>query len=573
MITTLRITNLAIIDELEVELGPGLNVLTGETGAGKSIIVGALGLVLGARASTEALREGADEGRVEAVFDLGARPDVAARLEQYDLPAAEERELLVRRVITRAGRNRIYVNGSLTTLQTLAELAGPLVDVSGQHEQFSLLNPANHLLMLDEFGDLLGTRGVVGRKFGELSALRAELDELTQRDADRAAREDFLRFQVDEIDTAELHLGEDAELDEERNRLRNAEALRADSAAAAELLYEGRGAVTEQLDRARALLGRLAEMDPTTTGLAGRLDSARIELEDVAFELRRYHEGIEADPGRLDAVETRLDQLSRLGRKYGGDVAAILERRDELAAELDGIEHASERRTKLTEQIAEQEKALVALAEKLSEKRRAVAAQLEKEVTEGLDALAMERAQLRVRFHDVPPGAAGLSATGIDRVELMFSPNVGEGTKPLSRVASGGELSRILLALKRALRRVRPVATYVFDEVDTGIGGAVAESVGRLIAETASHHQVLAITHLPQVACYADHPFRVVKEESAGRTVTRVRPLDEHARKEEVARMLAGMNVTDKSRAHAEEMIRQAAEFRGRSEAGLPGDA
>jgi DNA repair protein RecN (Recombination protein N) len=557
MLVTLVIENLAIIDQLEIEFGPGLNVLTGETGAGKSIIAGALGLVLGARAQTEVVRHGAEEGRVEALFDIGARPDVAAALAAAGLPA-EGGELLIRRVVSRSGRSRVYVNGGLATLQTLTGIVGPLVDVSSQHEQYTLLDTSTHLALLDGFGGLDGDRADVAAAWRELSALRRDLAQLRADRGDRAARVDYLRFQHDEIDGARLQPDEDETLQQERNRLRNAGELRSTAGEALETLYERGGALVQELERVRARLSRLGDLDASVAPLAARVEAARIELEDVAFELRAYRDEVEADPSRLQEVEDRLHLIRALARKHGPRVADILTRREEIAAELRGLETADDRCEALEREIAEREAGLLARARRLSERRREAAGRLEKGVQGTLGALAMERCRLRVTFLDQPAGAEALSADGIDRLELRVMTNTGEGYKPLARIASGGELSRILLALKRALTDAGVVATYVFDEVDSGIGGAVAETVGRLLAETAARHQVLCITHLPQVASFAQRHFRVAKHEHDGRTVTSVRTLSDDARVEEIARMLGGAKLTEKTRAAAAEMIRTA---------------
>ena len=556
MLTTLRIENLAIIERLELDVGRGLNVLTGETGAGKSIIVGALGLVLGARATTEAIRRGADRGQVEALFDVADRPGVAVALDEAGLPPADG-ELLVRRVLSRAGRSRVYINGSLATLQTLGAVLGPLVDVTSQHEQHSLLNPANHLALLDAYGGLFGDRDAVATDFAALRALRQERDRLVVDASERAARQDYLQFQVDEIDAAELASGEDETLRADRNRLRNAEELRQGAAEGEQALYEGENAVVSELGRVHALLARLADLDGEAAPLAARIDEARIELEDVTWELRAYREKVASDPQRLEELDERLELLRRLCRKHGPTVDAVLERREELATELGALTSSDERRDELADEIAAAETELLERARALSERRREAARQLERAVREGLTALAMESCRLRVSFGDTEPGAAALCEHGIDRVELLVATNVGEGFNPLARVASGGELSRILLAMKRCLTGSQPVSTHVFDEVDAGIGGAVAEAVGRLLGETAAQTQVLCITHQPQVACFGDQHFHVGKQEVDGRTRTTVRVLDTAERTEEVARMLGG-SLTTKSRAHAQEMLREA---------------
>ena len=564
MLSTLRIENLAIIDHLELDFAPGLNVLTGETGAGKSIIVGALGLVLGARATTETIRRGADGGQVEAIFDVSRRPGLRQALEDAGLGGGGDEdggELLVRRVLSRTGRSRVYINGCLATLQTLAAVVGPAVDVTSQHEQHSLLHPANHLALLDRFGALGEEREAYSRDYRRLLALRRDRERLVTDETERALRQDYLRFQLDEIDGAELAPGEDETLRSDRNKLRNAEELRGSASAAEHMLYEDEEAIVTQLGRVHTLLARLADLDEDVAPLAARVDGARVELEDVTWELRSYRDGIEADPGRLAELDERFELVRRLCRKHGPTVDAVLERREDLAGELDAIRTADERRGALEAEIAAAERSLLEVARRLSERRREVARRLERSVREGLSALAMEQCRLRVSFGERPSGAAGLSEDGVDQVELLVETNAGEGFAPLARIASGGELSRILLAAKRALTGAHDVATHIFDEVDAGVGGTVAEAVGKLLSETAHHHQVLCVTHQPQVACFGERHFHVGKTERDGRTVTEVRTLEEGDRAEEVARMLGG-SLTAKSRAHAEEMLRAASRSR-----------
>ncbi len=555
MLCALRIRDLALIDELEIEFAPGLNVLTGETGAGKSIVVGALDLVLGGRSSVERIRRGAEQSVVEALYAVEGRADVAALCAEAGLPA-DPAELLVRRVLTTAGRSRAYVNGALANLATLTALTHPLVDLSGQHEQVSLLQTATHLRLLDGFAGLGDEVQRFGSDHDALEAARRECEALRTRERERAAREEFLRFQIDEIERAGLRGGEDAELERERAVLVHAERLRAHVQDALGYLGEGREAASGQVIRAQKEIARAGVHDASLAPLAARLDGLAIELDDLAAELHAYLGRVDVDPRRLEEIENRRAQIRALARKYGATVEQIVAQRDQLQAELASLQTADERVEALSAAIAERGQALLVRARELSLARNRAARRLETAVQDVLQSLAMAGCRFRVVVEQ-PDGLADRPARhGLDRVEFRVATNVGEDEHPLARVASGGELSRILLAVKHALRAADRISTYVFDEVDAGIGGQVASVVGRRLAETSRRHQILCITHLPQIACYGDAHFVVAKGENAGRTVTTVRRLNDAERVEELARMLGGAVVTDRTRAAAAELLR-----------------
>ncbi|GMV42038.1 MAG: DNA repair protein RecN [Myxococcales bacterium] len=560
MLASLRVRSFAIIDELELELRSGLNVLTGETGAGKSILVGALDLLLGGRALADVVRQGAEEATVEGLFRL---TDERARQALRDADLADPDDpsvMLVRRVVARSGRNRIHVNGNMATAAMLRDVTRRLVDLSSQHAQYALLDPAGHLEVLDRFGALDAHRATYVAAYADLRRLEAERAELRRAERERLEREDFLRFQHQELADAALVPGEDDSLEGERRRLANAERLRQGATAVLEGLGGGRSNAVASLVEAERALRDLVSVDGTLAPLRSRLESARIEVEDVAFEVRRYVSSVDGDPARLAAIDERLDLIRRIKRKYGASIEEILRRMAEIGAELDRFSTAEERIAELDRQIVASRQRVIALGDALSTARKEAAVRLAHLVEEELRSLAMGRCRVRVAVD--PAGAspeASIGPTGLDTVELLVSTNTGEPHKALARSASGGELSRILLALKGVLLGSDPVSTSIFDEVDAGVGGAVAEILGRKLKKASLGRQVLCITHLPQVAAYGDHHLRVEKGEVDGRTVTRVSALDAAGRAEEIARMLGGLTITRRTQEHAHEMLRLAA--------------
>ncbi len=561
MIETLRIESLALVERVELEFGPGLNVLTGETGAGKSIVLGALGLLAGARAESDAVRAGAAEAVVEAVFRTERLPALEAELRARGLDA-DLHELVVRRSVSAAGRSRAQVAGSLVPSSTLAELLGGRLEISSQHGSQALLRPESHGELLDSFGGLELERATVAAGYAELRRLDQALAELGALREERARREDFLAFQVREIDEAKLVPGELAALAGERTRLAHAERLAAEAAAAAAGLAgeAGEPESAPARDRVAEALRRLeaaARLDPELSPLGERLRGVAAELADLAAELERYASRLEADPERLGAVEERLVLLERLRRKYGPDEAAILAFREGAAEELAVVAGTEERLEALARERAEAAEALARAAAELGRGRREAAARLVSAVEPALHELALAGARFEVALEPAQP-APGLPCgpTGAEVPEFRFSANAGEVARGLRRVASGGELSRLFLALKNVLRRAEPGMVLVFDEVDAGVGGRVADRMGRVLAELASEHQVLCITHLPQVAARGATHFRVEKVEEGGRTVVRVRRLSERERVEEIARMAGGETVSEATRRHARELLR-----------------
>ncbi|MCA9604964.1 MAG: DNA repair protein RecN [Myxococcales bacterium] len=560
MLTVLRIKNLAIIDELEVELGSGLNVITGETGAGKSILIGALGLVLGAKGRAELVRTGAKQAEVEALFELGEDDEARARLAEAGIEV--EHELLIRRVLGSNGRTRAYVNGTLTTATQLTELARGLVDISSQHEHQTLVDPATHLGFLDAFGQLAGAREAVAEAHRALKDADEALGQRRDAVSARGEREDFLRFQIREIEELDPQPGEDEALAAERSRLMHAERLVAASGGAEEALYSSDDAICSALDRIARAVRDGASLDPTLAPHAEAIEGALAQLEDAARELRAYAEDVRVDPERLAEVEDRVHRLRRLTRKHGGDVEGVLARRDEMRAELaelEGVEEAIERLER--ERLAALTRASKE-AKALSKKRKQIADALGNAIGKELATLGMGEAKIEVQVEplaerrgELAVEGARLSETGIDRVEFLIAPNRGETPRLLRKIASGGELSRALLAVKRVLAGVGRAALYVFDEVDAGVGGAVAEVIGRKLSEVAAHHQVICVTHLAQIAVYGDRHYRVVKRPVGERTESSIDRLAEAERLEEIARMVGGLEVTTSTRKAAKEML------------------
>jgi DNA repair protein RecN (Recombination protein N) len=564
MLTCLRIRDLAIIDSLDVELGPGLNVVTGETGAGKSIMVDALELVLGAKGKSELVRTGAAQAEVEALFDIGQDPELKARLAELGV-ALDESEVVIRRVLFANGRTRAFVNGRLASAQQLGALVRGLADISSQHEHHTLSNPVTHLGYLDAFAHLGAQREATSRSYAVVKQAHEALREFETRLGDRAQREDLLRYQIREIEEVSPHAGEEVELSEQRDRLKHADTLMRLSGDAAETLYERDGSVSEALAQVALSVLEAAQLDTSLIELAHQLEGARTQLEEAARELGRYTRSIHADPEALTGVEERLHALHRLKRKYGGTLEAVVEHLSKSRGELSALtDHEGTSET----MRADYDRALLAAAKcarALSADRKRAASRLAAAISKELASLGMGGARIEVdvsplegRNGEIEVDGARLSALGVDRAEFLIAPNKGEVARPLMRIASGGELSRAMLAIKRVLAGIGPAGMYVFDEVDSGVGGAVAEVIGRKIRDVAEHRQVLCITHLPQIAVFADHHYKVEKAVVGERTQSSVRKLSRKEQEEEIARMLGGLRITAKTRAAAAEMLKDA---------------
>jgi DNA repair protein RecN (Recombination protein N) len=561
MLKELSIRNFAIIDQLRVEFRQGLNVFTGETGAGKSIVVDALNLALGERASGELIRTGNEEAVVEAAFELdgaGARA-VQAVLSEQGIGSEPGEDLIVRRVISSSGKNKVYINGNLANLATLAELGRHLADIHGQHEHQSLLALDQQMEMLDAFGGLHGVRAEVADAYAKLMAVRKKLHELEIGERDRAQREDLLRYQANEIEAAGFEEGEDEELAKEQRVLANAEKLAGLARTADEALYAGEGSALSALKRAVTNVREIAAIDPSVAPVLELLESGHAQLDEAAREISSYAEKAEIDPQRLEAVGDRLDLIQKLKKKYGSTIRQINEFGATAAADLARMEQSTEEIEKLKSEIQAVKFGLTEKARQLSLGRADAARELEKKVEAELGQLGMKRSKFEVMVVQEAGGdtldGLKLGPRGADRVEFLISPNPGEEPKPLAKIVSGGELSRIMLALKTILVAGDPIPTLVFDEVDAGIGGAVAEEVGKKLRRIAGKRQVFCITHLPQIASMATTHFGVSKSVKKDRTTTEVRLLKQQDRVDEIARMLGGKTITDATLTHAAEMI------------------
>jgi DNA repair protein RecN (Recombination protein N) len=552
MLHALHIENLAIIDRLEVAFEAGFNALTGETGAGKSILIDALNLALGERADTSLIRAGAARLRVNAIFELPDDPDLHAHLAELGVEP-EDGLLYLSREVQASGRSIARINGQPAPTSALKAIGDRLIDLHGQHEHQSLLKPSSHLEFLDRWlGEpALRLREQVRHTVNALRQTERDLQELTAREREREQMLDLYRFQVDEIRQANLQAGEDEQLETEARRLMHAEKLIALAGNAYDALLGEQGAYDQTATAARCLT-EIARIDPSVAPWGELLEGALAQLEEVARNLRAYAESIEYDPTRLEEVIERQELLKRLKRKYGDTIEAVLQYADEAAAKLHALETQTERRAELEAEQARLQAEAHTLCEQLSALRREGAQRFADAVQAALRTLAMERAQFVVEARPKP-----MDTTGADSVEFLFSANPGEPPRPLSKIASGGEMSRVMLALKTVLADAAPVPTLVFDEIDAGIGGRTAHAVGEQIAQLARHCQILCITHLPQIACRAGRHLLIEKHTDGAATRVSVQPLTGEARVQEIARMLAG-TPTETALQHARELLHNA---------------
>ncbi|CAN5879312.1 DNA repair protein RecN [soil metagenome] len=537
MLRFLRIQHLAVIDRLELDFEPGLTVLTGETGAGKSILVGAVGLLVGGRASADLVRTGETQAVVEAVFDT---PD--------------GREVIVRREISAQGRSRALIDDGLVTSTALRDTCGGLVDLHGQHEHQLLLDPDAHLDLLDAFGGFAGMRAGTAATFAAWQRLRAEREQLLTGEREKAARADFIRFQLAEIDRVSPRSGEDDELAATRQVLANADKLQRLCAEAYTALYEGDEAALPTLGIVWRRVGDLAALDARFDPYLEARDAVKSQLEDLAFFLRSYAGDIDASPARLQEIEDRLAALERLKKKHGPSLGEVIATAERLRRDLHDIEHSAERTMELDQALTTARDDYAAAAGALSEARRKAAPEFSKRLERALADLAMTRTRCEVRLTD-PADETRWSERGFETGEFFISPNPGEDLRPLARIASGGELSRIMLALKTLASTDAPGKTLIFDEVDAGIGGAVADVVGKRLQALAGHVQVLCITHLPQIAAYGRSHFLITKSVRRDRTMTDVSRLVGPGREQEMARMIGGADVSATVMASAREML------------------
>jgi DNA repair protein RecN (Recombination protein N) len=553
MLRELRISNLAIIDDLTVRFGRGLNVLTGETGAGKSIIVDALGLALGDRAQSDLIKSGAKEATVQAYFEI--RGD--ASLPDIGIDTSEG--ILLRRVISSSGKNRAYINDTMVTQQSLSEVGKALVDIHSQHEHQGLLTAEKQRTLLDCYGKLQSDREGVETLFNEARSLRMERDALKEQVRERIHRIDLLRFQIKEIDTASLVLGEKEKLEEDKRILSNLGRLNEYTEKAYSILYESEGSCFEGLSTAVTLLRDMYSIDSGMEETLKLLESAKPLIEDASISLRGLRDRYDLDSGRLEIVEERIELIKKLERKYGEDTESILRFRENAEEELVGLEAIDEKLNVIEERLRLREEELFKTAGVLSDKRKKTALALESLAVKTFKELAFGNAEFRIEINQEhgEDGKCSVSASGVDKIEFMFSANPGEPLKPLSRIASGGELSRVMLALKSILADVDNVPVLIFDEVDAGIGGRTAESVGKKLDMLSQKHQLLCITHLPQIARYGDFHLKIEKRNKDNKVHVEVQELGGKERLDEIARMLSG-KVTEISLRHAGELLERA---------------
>jgi len=562
MLAQLVITDFAIIDSLSTTFSGGLNILSGETGAGKSIIINAANLILGGRTSPDLIRTGADKAVVEALFHLPLPSPLSGVLKDMGIPFSGE--VLLKRTISKQGKNRVWINGTLATLQMIAKLGPHLISVSGQNEHQLLLKPDNHLFILDDFGGLTKDRIVLNELYHDYDSLKEKTESLKAHLKEEAERRELTQFQIQEIEEAHLVPGEDAELEAEKSRLIHVERLIDIAFHSYQALYEKDESVLSILSVLAKNMDKGVTIDHRLEHFKKQLESTQAQLEDVALELRDFYSQLKDDPKRLEEVEERLQLIKRLKKKYDSSIESILSFKEELSQKEYQLTQKKEQLKGLEAQIQEKGENLLNQATKLSLRRHEIAQKFEKKVEEELHLLDMAGTRFQIKFISNKSGGdnisvdmidSGLTADGLDAVEFMISPNVGEDLRPLAKIASGGELSRIMLALKTILAQSGLVETLVFDEIDAGIGGATAAVVGEKLRSLANYHQILGITHLPQIASCGEKHFLVEKQVSKGRTRSLISLLDRESRINEIARLLGGRTISEKTLAHAREML------------------
>jgi DNA repair protein RecN (Recombination protein N) len=562
MLRELRIKNFAVIDEVALELGPGLNILTGETGAGKSLVLNALALLSGDRVTSDIIRHNQEEASVEALFEA-APPAVRDKLGGAGVEL--DSDLVIRRVVSRAGKNRVYLGGSLCPLNVLSEVGPSLVHIYGQHEHHALLKPEAHIDLLDAFGGLAENVNFMGEKFSAFAAAWEGLQRAREALERRRKERTLLQAQAEEIAAARLRPEEEAELQARKNVLVHAEKLYQGCREGEELLYEGDNALVAPLGRYANKLRELAQIDGALANASELVQGALAQLEEANTELRRYAGKMHFEPGAHELVEDRLAELQRLKRKYNGGVEDLLRLQAEAEAELSALDRGEGEIPELERAYERARQEAWDAAAALSMERQKAAKRFKREMEKEVKSLGMAQTEFEARFltrdkrDDEPPfyvGGKKITARGIDEVEFYFSPNPGEPSKALARIASGGELSRLMLAIKALVLAPGDIPTLLFDEVDSGIGGGVAEIVGKKLKKVAASHQVICVTHLPQIAALADIHYVVHKEVIKGQTVAKVKALEDDKRVDEIARMLGGLKITEKTRRHAEEMVK-----------------
>jgi len=550
MLLGLTLKNFTIIEDLSVGFSPGLNIITGETGAGKSVIVDAVNIILGDKTSSDNIKSGREEAHIEALFDISGDEVIKERLESSGFDTSTG-ELLIKRVIYRSARSRVFINGSLSTLTLLSKITRGLVDIFSQHEHQSLLREENHIKILDNFGEISIEVFDLRELYQNYVRVTKELDDLLQSQKDKLEKQDYLKYQLSEINEAELQIGEEEKLEEEKLKLNNAEKLQLSAEGAYGTLYENERSIVGTLQNLTDDLLNSGKVDATLADIGKSIEKSLLQIQEAAFSLRDYNSDLIHDSTRLEIVEDRIHLIGDLKRKYGESVFAIILKRDEIQKELENIEHFDERVNSLTNESQEIMGELLVLGEKISKSRKRASKKLTAILEKELKEVGIQGGQFHIEFTD-----KDVSSNGIDDISFLFSANPGERPKPLTKVASGGELSRIMLVLKEVIARVEGGSVIIFDEADSGVGGAVAEAVGQKIRKLSQSYQVICITHLPQVAKFADSHLSVLKTHDDNKTQVTIKSLEGEERVIEIARMIGGFNITQKTIDAAQEMLK-----------------
>lgn len=563
MLQTFLIKNYAIIDDLTIDFGKGLNILTGETGAGKSIIIDALGLILGERATTSIIRKDAASCALTACFNIENLTTVKNILKKMDI--APEDTLIIKREIFTDGKTKCFVNGNPATAGMLQMIGPALIDIHGQHEHQSLTKSENQREMLDGYGNLEKSRIAAGEAFEKFSIIEKQLNELKNSEKDRLQKLDLYKYQLKEIDSAKLSGADEAELENEYARLNNSEKLSGYAQEIYSLLYESEGSVAENLGKARKLIENLSAVDSSDSDSIKTVSRILGEIKTVADTFRRYKDTVEFNPKRLEEIISQIELIKKLKRKYAPTVKEILEYAEKIREQINLFEKADENISSMEKEIKSAKTKLRITAEDLSEKRSETAKKLSKDVERELFELGMPKAKFSIAVEQEKNGDGTLrfSSCGIDKIEYKIAANVGENLKPLKTVASGGEMSRVMLAVKTVLAKADEIQTLIFDEIDAGISGPVGQVVGKKLNSLAKNHQIFCITHLPQLAAFSSTHFHISKNMSGGKTATSVAKLNESEKINEISRMLGGENITDTSTKHAKELIKETKNIRG----------
>lgn len=570
MLQQLQIQNIAIIDKVEIELGEGLNVLTGETGAGKSIIIDSINAILGERLSKDLIRAGKDKALVEAVFVIDD-DRLNGLFEEFGIEPEEDGTLIISREFTLSGKNTCRVNGKIATVSMLKQLGEMLIDIHGQHDNQSLLRTESHIDLLDSFGDgsIHSLKNNYTEKLSKYREIKARLKSLSGDKNDRERKIDFLKFQIDEIRKAKLKPNEEEELNKQRIILQNSEKIISNFSSAYELIgvgTKGEKSASDTIGEVLSLIGEISKLDDSYAAVLKRLEGISFELEDIVGEVRSIRDGIEYNPELLEEIEERLDLIYKLKKKYGETIEEVIEFMANAKIELEDIQNNEEMVNKLRDELKKIDDDLYNLAKDISAKRKHAAGLLEGKIGTELNDLEMKNARLKVNVEfdeSFDEGSARkYNHNGLDKVEFLISTNAGEPLKPLAKIASGGEMSRIMLAIKTILAKVDKISTLIFDEIDIGISGKAAQKVGEKMSYISRNHQVISVTHLAQIACIADNNYYIEKAAKADSTSTTVRKLKENEVRSEIARIIGGANISDITLKHAEEMIDYAKKYK-----------